>query len=135
MATAEETLKKDIAFRDDFVRSATGDLDTISGLANLKAALFRRLITSPGSLIHRPNYGVGIKDYQNSMSDLPNQQNLALRIKEQFELDPRVEKVVGVRINYTDAEPEKVVIVVRVKVVGYDELTASFKPFGSEGVI
>lgn len=131
MATAEEIYKRDLAFASDFVVSAAGDLETATGLENLKDALFRRLVTTPGSLIHRPNYGVGIKAFQNSINSVETQRQIAGRIQEQYERDPRVEKVLGVSIrNFSDAEPEKIEIVVRYKPVGYGELQTTFTPFG-----
>lgn len=133
MATIEEILQNDIAHSADFIVSSTGDIDTISGLANIKQALFHRLLTSPATLIHRPNYGVGIKDYQNAPATLATKQKLALRIQEQFEQDDRVEEVTGVSVNFDAQDPSKTVILVRVKVAGYDESSLNFIPFG-EGV-
>lgn len=133
MATIEEVLGTDIAFKGDFVTSATGDIDKITGLENMKQALFHRLVTSPGTIIHRPNYGIGIKDYQNSPSTIAAQQKLALKIKDQFLQDPRVEDVTSVRVNFNAAKPEMTEIVVRVKLQGYDESAMAFVPFG-EGV-
>jgi hypothetical protein len=133
MASITELLGRDIVHKSDYVRAVAGDLDTVEGLTNYKLALFHRLITSPGSLIHRPNYGVGLKDFQNSPSTLGAQRQLAIRIKDQFELDPRTDEVLGVRYDVSDSEPEKTLIIVRVRPVGYDELEATFIPFG-EGV-
>jgi phage baseplate assembly protein W len=130
MATINEVMLTDIAHNEDYVLSVQGGWDRISGLANLKQALFHRLITSPGSLAHRPNYGVGIKDFQNSPSGLEAQRRLANRIKEQFEQDPRVESVTGVRVDVDDLTPELTSIVVRVKPIGYDESQVTFIPFG-----
>ena len=130
MASIEEIYGRDIAFKSDLVITPAGDIDTISGIDNVKEALFRRLITSKGSLVHRPDYGVGIKDFQNSPSTLFYQQQLAAKIKEQFELDPRVEKVVGVSIDFDDYSPQIVNIKVRVKLVGYGETAMNFIPFG-----
>jgi phage baseplate assembly protein W len=130
MATAEEIYGKDIAHKSDYIVTPTGDLDTIAGLENVKDALLRRLVTTPGSLIHRPNYGVGIKSYQNAPSSLAYQRELAGKIKEQFELDPRVDEVLGVAVDYDDLEPQKVLIKVRLNLVGYGETAMNFIPFG-----
>lgn len=131
MATIEEFYKRDFAFKSDFVVTASGDLDTVTGLENLKDALYRRLITHPGSLVHRPNYGVGIKDYQNAPGSLAVQRRLALRIQEQFERDPRVEKVTGVSVNVPDSlKPDLFKVTVRVKPAGYDETQMQFIAFG-----
>jgi hypothetical protein len=133
MATIDEILQRDIAFKGDFQVTATGDIDAISGLENIKQALMHRLITSPATLIHRPNYGVGIKDYQNAPATLATKRKLALRIQEQFEQDDRVEQVLGVSVEFDAVNPSKTLIIVRVKVSGYDEEQMSFIPFG-EGV-
>lgn len=130
MATLDEVFKRDIAFKGDFVLTPTGDIDVISGLENLKQALFHRIITSPGSLVHRPTYGVGIKDYLNGPASLSLQTELARRIQEQLILDPRVEEVLGVGFSFTDSRPDLTRIVVRVKPRGYDELGFTFLPFG-----
>jgi hypothetical protein len=133
MATLDEVMQTDIAFTNDFGVGATGDIDTIAGLANLKQALFNRLTTEQGSLIHRATYGVGVRQWQNAPATLASKRSLALRIQEQFLLDDRVEEVTGVSINFDDINPSKTVIVVRVKAKGYDETQMSFIPFG-EGV-
>jgi hypothetical protein len=133
MATIEETLGTDLAHISDLKKSATGDLDKLSGLANVEAALFHRLITEPGTLIHRPNYGVGIKQYQNGPNTLSSQRQLALRIQEQFIQDDRVEAVLGVSVKSEDTSPHKVILTVRVKIVGYGEAALQFTPFG-EGI-
>lgn len=134
MASITEVLGRDIAHKSDYVPRASGDLDTVEGLENYKLALFHRLITSPGSLAWRPNYGVGMKDFQNAPSGLSAQRDLARRIQDQFELDPRTEAVLGVVFNADDANPELTEVLVRVKPVGYDEITATFTPFG-QGVL
>jgi hypothetical protein len=129
MATSY-SLRKDIAHKSDFVKTASGDLDTISGLENIKMALFHRLITIPGSLVHRPNYGIGIQSFQNAINSLANQQKIAILIQEQFELDPDVDSVTGVEIQNADLTPEKIIILVKVKIRGYDEVEIEFTPFG-----
>lgn len=133
MAQIEEVLLTDLAHISDLKKSATGDLDIISGLANLKNALYHRLITEPGTLIHRPSYGVGIKQYQNAPNSITAQRQLALKIQEQFKRDPRVEEVLGVSVSHEDATPHLVMLVIRVKVVGYGESELKFTPFG-EGI-
>lgn len=129
MANIEETLGKDLAFKNDLVRSSTGDLDTIAGVANVKMALLHRLMTVPGSLIHRPLYGVGLKEYQNAPSSIAVLRSLAIRIQEQFEQDPRVEMVEGVRIEKSDERPDLTYVIIRVKIVGYGETEVKSIPF------
>lgn len=131
MATITEVMFTDLAHNGDFLITPTGDLDVISGLANLKQALFHRLITEPGSLIHRPLYGVGIKRFQNAPNSVSQQEKLALRIQENFARDPRVEEVTSIAIE-PNPDPHLVLITVKVKAVGYDEAVMEFIPFGFE---
>lgn len=129
MATAEEILRKDLAFTDDFVATADGDLDTQSGLENYKRAVIRRCITVPGSLVHRPNYGVGLPLYINSISYLPTQQKITAKINEQLMKDPRTKKVLGVIFLTNNIQPNLSKLTVRVLPVGYDEVSITFPAF------
>ncbi len=128
MATAEEIYGLDLAFSNDYQVSASGDMQTISGQNNIREALIRRTVTQPGSLIHRPDYGVGIKDFLNALNSLDNQRELANRIKVQWEQDPRVVEVIGVRLLIEDDTPEKIEIGVRVNLVGLGEVSLRLIP-------
>lgn len=127
-----QSLGTDIAFLADMYPAPNGDLAVMSGLDNLKQALWRRLITTPGSLVHRPDYGVGIKDFQNAPGTLSMMQKLASRIQEQFTKDPRVNEVTGVACRTDDNNPAIIYLTVTVDVVGYGELPLQYTPF-SEG--
>lgn len=129
MALAD-TYLTDILHVKDMGATASGDRALISGEDNLLNALFHNLVTTPGSLIHRPNFGVGIKSFQNRISRLSEQQALALRIKSQFELDPRVEAVSSVKVIYDQTNPSKTVLAIKIKPVGREELTFRSQPFG-----
>lgn len=120
----------DIAHRGDLVVTPAGDLETSEGLENLRQALFHRLVTQPGTLLHRPNFGVGIKSFQNAISSLANQSEIFSRIQEQYAQDPRVEAVTGIIFKVNAAQPERTEILVRVKPIGLDELQMKFIPFG-----
>jgi len=130
MADIEEAYLLDIAHVGDLVKAPDGDLDSVTGLNNLKMALYHRLITQKGSLVHRPEYGVSIKDFTNRLNSLDNQRRLASEIDEQFRQDIRVESVSGVKITVDDDRPEVVKIFVRIRAIGYDEVELLFKPFG-----
>lgn len=130
MSQLDEFLKTDIAHKGDFVVSASGDLELISGLENLKEALFRRLMTTKGAIIHRPDYGVSIKSFQSALNSIENQRRLAGTIKEQFELDPRVEAVTGVSFKVDDNKPDMIQVNCKVSVRGYGETGFSFVAFG-----
>lgn len=134
MAKIEEILLTDIANNSDLVLSPSGDLDKVSGFANLKLALFHRLLTTPGTLIHRPDYGVGIKQYQNGVNSIAIQQQIALKIKDNFLRDERIEEVTSVSVESGDTTPDRITITVKVKIRGFDDAQPiTFIPFGGEG--
>jgi len=126
-----ETLKTDIAFtKGDLCRTPGGDLAKLEGLPNLKTALFHRLMTVPGTLVHKPTYGVGVTRFENACSSFSVQQKLAALIVEQFELDPRVQSVNSVSMTSEDDTPEMTIITVNVTPIGYaDAVRMTFTPF------
>lgn len=126
---ADDFYLVDLAFQSDFVITPAGDLETITGLDNLKQALFHRLITQPGTLIHRPNYGVGIKSFQNSVNSAANQAEIFSRVREQFSKDTRVEEVTGIQFKINDTRPDMLQIIIKVKPKGYSEQIMGFLPF------
>lgn len=128
MSQIDEFFLEDIHFDGDIRTAPNGDLALIRGLNNLKQALFHRLITVKGSLAHRPDYGVGIKRYQNQVATLAKQRELALEIKNQFEQDFRVDKLLSVSFK---AEPSGLFTVTyKVQVKGIGEITETSDPFG-----
>ncbi len=130
MALLDEFYLKDLAHDGDLLVSPNGDVQTVTGLNNIRRALFNRLMTVPGALVHRPNYGVGIKQFQNAPNSIDNQRLIAKRIKDQFELDFRVEEVVGVQIQNSPETPELIKYIVRVRLEGVDEdVSFNFKTF------
>jgi len=130
MAKIDEILLTDLKHDRDLVKKdGSGDLASISGLENIRQALLRRLVTEPGSIVHRPDYGVGIKRFQNAPATMATKSALALKIDEQFARDFRVEKVLGVSFQSDDYQPHRVTISVRVKLVGYGEAKMQFIPF------
>ncbi len=120
----------DIAHNGDLVRTSGGDVATVTGLANMEQALFHRLITVPGTLIHRPTYGVGAPLYQGAISSFAAQQKFAQNIKEQFLQDPRVLAVTSISISTNDSNPQQTLVKVFVTLVGYiDAIPMEFTPF------
>ena len=134
MADVNEIFLEDIAFGSDMRVASNGDLQVASGIANIKQQLLHRLITQPGTLVHRPDYGVGVKDFQNAVNSISNQRALALRIEEQFKRDIRVNDVLNISVENRDDKPEQVIIRIKVLLVGLGEVDLSFKPFGSEEI-
>jgi len=129
-----DAFKKDIAHVGDLVKVPPGGLGTISGVANLKEALFHRLMTVPGTLVHRPTYGVGMPLFQNRLSSFAVQQRLSSLIQEQYKQDPRIEDVKSISIQAEDDTPQQTVISIVVQPVGYSEVTLKFTPFVGGGL-
>lgn len=115
--------KTDISFEV----SATGDFERTSNQMNVYKALERRILTTPGSLAHRPGYGVGLKQFQNAIMNIGKKRELASRLEEQLPQDPRVNKVLGVSISQNSANTSLVKLVVRVDLVGSGEETFTFE--------
>ena len=124
-----DALKTDIAHNNDMFKTPAGDIGTISGLSNYLQALFHRLVTVPGSLAHRPLYGVGVGRFQNGLNSFTIQQKLASLIVDQFMQDPRTQSVTSVAIVVDDLTPEMTRIKCLVVPVGYTEQTVTFTPF------
>jgi len=131
MANITEILKTDLRHQKDFVKTDSGgDLQTISGLDNIKEAILRRIMTEPGTLAHRPNYGIGLKQFQNSPMTIATQQAIAKRLQEQLVTDSRISELLSVSIDSEDRTPDKVIIKISVKLEGYDEPQMLEIPFG-----
>lgn len=133
MASIDELYARDVKHIKDFSRTATGNLELIDGRDNLKQHIYRRIMTEPGSIAHRPNYGVGLKSFQNAPLTLDVKRTLAQRIKDQLEQDVRISRVDGVRVENEDSSPELIKLIVRITPVGFtDAVELSFRPFGDQ---
>lgn len=93
MSEIAKEYKKDFKHNGDFGATGSGDYVMVEGIENVKQRLTHRLITSQGSIVHRPNFGVGIKKYQGAVPSLQTQTEIALKIRSQFLQDPNVTAV------------------------------------------
>lgn len=125
----EDVLLTDLAFTDDLQTTPQGDFDVLSGTANLKAAILRRILTVPGSLAHRPDYGCGLLSFVNAPLTIAVRRQLVSRIAEQLPRDARVKKVTSVSIAVVDSEPSKMTISLEVEAVGIGATTFKYTPF------
>lgn len=126
--TVNDILLRDLKHLRD-LQDENGDLITIEGIENIRLALLHRLVTRPGTLIHRPEYGVGIQDFLNAPNTIDNQRTIATRIAENFARDPRVAEVSAVSVE-PNSNPELVRIIVKVRIIGRQEQSLEFIPFG-----
>lgn len=134
MADAAETFLTDVKHTKDLNKiEDAGDVIEITGLANLRQAVIHRIVTQPGSLAHRPTYGVGLKDFQNAPNTLDSQRELLKRLKNQLPLDARVKEVTGLSVEDIDNLPGGVKIIVKIRAVGYDEIIPVEIPLGNGG--
>lgn len=129
MALIEEFYKVDIKHRKDFERTEEGNLMVDSGLEKVRHKLIRRLITVQGSIIHRPDFGVGILQYQNATLTFSQKEKIANNINDQFLQEPFVEEVLGVSFKNIDSQPDAFIINVSVRLEGYGEQTVQFQSF------
>lgn len=130
MATKENQLLVDLKHNvGDFESNDSGDIKKIKGLLNLEQALFHRLLTVKGSLVHRPEYGIGIQSYQGQLMNVDRQRNLALNIKEQFLMDDRVISVDQVQFVFDNFTPDLFQVFVKYTPIGYNVTDSNFDPF------
>lgn len=95
-------LGTDILLIDDYRLSAIGDLQLIDKIQNIRESIYRRIITNPGELPHRPNYGVGIYRYMNKPSTAANRQELANAIKRNIIQDNRIKEIKNISCDWID---------------------------------
>lgn len=114
----EDILARDIRHESDFQLTASGDLATIEGKDNLVEWIRRCIITFPGSIIHRPDFGVGITAYQNKPNSLSNRTRLMSRISEQLPKDPRIVSVDAVSVSTSADSPGRITVKVMVTAQG-----------------
>lgn len=132
MTSLEESLLTDIGFTEalDWRVSPQGDVAVVSGVANLNARLLRRLLTVPGTVITLPDFGVGLKRFQNAPLTFSVQRFLATLIREQFEQDPGVSKVTRVSMTQDAVSFSRITVAVSVDVVGAGPVDLQFEPIG-----
>lgn len=83
----------DMFFQDDFEITAGGDYKLIGGEENVKAAIYRRLLTRPGEYRFRPDYGVGIQDFVKKSPTTTLLDQLRQRIVDNLSLDTRLAQI------------------------------------------
>ncbi len=101
---SDELLGTDLYERNfDGQWSGNDDYQTVSGLPNLKQAIYHRLITNPGELFAHPEYGCGIEEYVSAPMDRHMKAELMSRIKNNLLMEVRIARIVYIRINTGDS--------------------------------
>jgi len=125
----DEFYKIDLLHKGDFVAAPNGDFSLAKGIVNVKQRLFHRLITVPGSLVHRPDFGIGVQRWQNDISTISRKRDLASLIKDQFEQDDSVKRLESIQIvNIKDNGTFE--LRYKVGIVGYGLIDETVSPFG-----
>jgi phage baseplate assembly protein W len=114
-------LLTDLRFGEDFSITPQGDFALIEGVDNVKQALLHRLLTTKGTLVHRPEYGVGIKNYLGAPLDFETQRQLAVQMQAQFLNDLRVAGVNTIQIEQDENNLFSVTIWANVEIEGEGE--------------
>lgn len=70
----------------------TGDWPIIGGRPNLHAAVRRRMVASPGEMVHRPIYGAGMALRIGELNSPSERARLSVDARENLLRDPRIEE-------------------------------------------
>lgn len=91
---AEQRFGRDVFLAPDaeVAPTPTGDWPTIAGRPNLHAAVRRRLLTTPGQLVHRAEYGAGVELYVGELNAPAERARLAADARSNLLRDPRLEE-------------------------------------------
>lgn len=120
----------DLFFNGRLVVTASGDYQLVDGPENLRRALLRRYITTPGTYRLRPDYGAGLGDYLKKPMTKANLDELTVRMREQTARERRVDKVIEITLTPTMYDTQQGLhVYVRVQAAGrlIRPLTYAFK--------
>jgi len=96
-AVLDERFGRDVLLPDDpdedMRVTPTGDLPTVAGVANVRGALRRRCLTSPGDMVHRPAYGGGVELELSRLGSPARRASLANQLRRNLFGDDRVREV------------------------------------------
>lgn len=128
------TRGSDLAVR---VRPETGgtDFETLADVENLKQALLLRFLTPVGELapLGHPDYGCRLHELIGERDTETNRNRAKLFVLQALGAEPRVEKVIDVKVKSDRRRPGRLDIAASVKVLGHDTLLNLVFPFFLEG--
>lgn len=128
---AEKRFGRDLVltFPDGEVRpTPTGDWPSVGGRANLHAAMRRRLATTKGQLVHRPDYGADLELFVGELNAPGERARLAAGARRNVLRDPRIGEA-GVAVT----APEQGRVVVELKIQPTGEVQTDTVSVVSEG--
>jgi len=104
----------DLRYPGDLVVRGSGDLERTRGIEAFKSAFARALITSPGELFWRPDYGIGATEFLNRPINKATILDLKNRIRRSAQSEAAVERVDELEVSYS---PTSELLEVRVRVL------------------
>jgi len=123
LAVANETeitfFGVDLLFTDDVQLNASGDYETIEGMAALRQAVRCRLLTSPGELAIHPDYGCGLRQFCKKRATQADRDALRQLIIDQLSQEERIQNVEEVTVtSFTSGNITGVKIFLRIIALG-----------------
>ena len=120
-------------------RPETGadDLETLSGVDNLKQALLLRFLTPAGELapLGHKDYGSRLHTLIGELDTETNRNRAKLYVLEALAAEPRVEKVLEVKVGSDRRRPGRLDISVSAQVLDHDTPLNLVFPFFLEGTV
>lgn len=118
----------------DLERTAV-DLETLSGVDNLKQALLLRFLTPAGELtsLGHPDYGSRLFELIGELNTQTNRNRAKMYVLQALAAEPRVKEVRSVQVTQNRAEPTRMDIDVWLVAIDGDTLLNLVFPFFLEG--
>lgn len=113
------------------------DLETLTGLDNLRQALLLRFLTPAGELavLGHPSYGSRLFELIGELNTLTNRNRAKLYVLQALAAEPRVKEVLSVRVTQNRADPTRIDIDVWLIPIESDTPINLVFPFFLEGGI
>ena len=104
LSQLDEQIRKqygtDLFFDEDYLITNKGDYQLLHGIANLRQAIYHRLITKPGEYKFVPEYGVGITTYVKRKRTTNNLDRLKNAITDNLLRDSRIRDIPKITVEY-----------------------------------
>lgn len=108
----ESILGRDIFQENDIRVTPSGDLETVAGLDAYLQRIDRMLVTNPGEIFHRPEFGIGIYRFLNQPNTSDNVAKLYNAIRSNISNDSQTERVDAINIERSEDQ-----VIVNIQVI------------------
>lgn len=89
-------------YQGDLIATGAGDFMLTEGVEGIRQVIARSLITSPGELFWRPNYGIGVEEFLNAPMSAATVSEIKSRIRHSLEDQDDVEEILAVDVSMYD---------------------------------